>query len=201
MAFWHDIITDKSFYTLQSLRKEYDFVLIGGWAVFLYTKALKSKDIDMIVGHETLALLKTKFDIRKNERLRKYEIVMDGFDIDIYLPFYSELGLPADFIFQNAFSIEGFRVPQREILLFLKVFVYDQRKGSLKGKKDALDIISLMYFDNIDFERLKAIIKDFHAEFIQETLRNILEATHEVKELSLHRKNFSDFKKKVLKHL
>lgn len=79
--FWHDAVTDKSFYTLQSLRKDFDFVVIGGWAVFLYTQTLKSKDIDIIVDLEVLARLKNRFDVTKNERLQKYEIKFDGFDL------------------------------------------------------------------------------------------------------------------------
>lgn len=199
--FWHDTITDKSFYTLQTLRKEYEFVLIGGWAVFLYTKALKSKDIDMIVSLETLGRLKTNFDVRKNERLKKYEINMDGFDVDIYVPFYSELGVPADFIFKDTLSIDGFTVPQKEILLILKIFVYGQRKGSLKGKKDLLDIIGLLYFNNIDFKKIETMTGDFRLEHLQKELNDLLNFTYEVEELGLNKKQFSDFKKKIFKQL
>lgn len=46
MQFYNEIITQKSFVFLQGLKKEYEFVLIGGWAVFLYSHGLKSKDID-----------------------------------------------------------------------------------------------------------------------------------------------------------
>src|SRR3989338_10184017 len=116
-AFWHEFITEKSFRVLQELRKKYDFVLIGGWAVFLYTKQLKSKDIDIVINAETLGCLKQDFDVVKNERLQKYEIKMEGFDIDIYIPFWSQLGWPLDFILQNSVSIEGFRVHAKEILL------------------------------------------------------------------------------------
>lgn len=49
MEFWNDIAIDKSFKILQELRKEFDFVLIGGWGVYFLTKAVKSKDIDMMV--------------------------------------------------------------------------------------------------------------------------------------------------------
>jgi len=52
--FWHNLITEKSFHLLQEFKKDFDFVLIGGWAVYLYTDSLKSKDIDIIVDLETL---------------------------------------------------------------------------------------------------------------------------------------------------
>jgi hypothetical protein len=58
MQFYHEIITEKSFQFLQELKREYEFVLIGGWAVFLYSHSLKSKDIDIIVDYSELAKLK-----------------------------------------------------------------------------------------------------------------------------------------------
>ncbi len=201
MEFWHSAFVDKSFYTLQSLRKEYDFVLIGGWAVFLYTKTIKSKDIDIIVEPEILSKLKTKFEVIKNERLKKYEIKMDGFDIDIYVPFWSELGLPPDFILENTISLEGFSVPKKEILLILKIFTYKQRKGSLKGKKDKLDIVSLLYHDHINLEKFKEIIRKFNLECLKDELVDLLDSTFELPELSLNQKQFADFKRKIKNNL
>jgi len=54
MPYYHDLIAQKSWQLLQSLGKKFDFVLIGGWAVFLYTGALKSKDIDLILDYPQL---------------------------------------------------------------------------------------------------------------------------------------------------
>lgn len=48
MAYYHDLITGTSWRELKQLRRYCNFVLIGGWAAWLYTKALKSKDIDII---------------------------------------------------------------------------------------------------------------------------------------------------------
>ena len=62
MAYYHDIVTQKSWEELKKLNKKVKFVLIGGWATYLYTKELKSKDID------------------------------------IYLPHYSEIGIPKEFL-------------------------------------------------------------------------------------------------------
>ena len=54
MEYYHDLVTQKSWEELQQLRKIIDFVLIGGWATYLYTKTLKSKDIDIIKTLSTL---------------------------------------------------------------------------------------------------------------------------------------------------
>lgn len=74
MQFYNDIITQRSFAYLQSIKKKYKFILIGGWAVYLYSKSLKSKDIDIIIDYDVLAKMKELDKIFKNERLRKYEI-------------------------------------------------------------------------------------------------------------------------------
>jgi len=59
--FYQDLIIEKSYKLLQDLKREFDFILIGGWAVFLYTKALKSKDIDLVVQYEALEQLRKKY--------------------------------------------------------------------------------------------------------------------------------------------
>ena len=48
MPYYHDLITEKSWQILQELKRRHTFILIGGWAVYLYTKQLKSKDVDVI---------------------------------------------------------------------------------------------------------------------------------------------------------
>ena len=55
MQFYHNLITEKSFEHLKGFKKKYNFVLIDGWAVYLYSKSLKSKDIDIIVDYDELA--------------------------------------------------------------------------------------------------------------------------------------------------
>lgn len=196
--FWHSLITDKSFAALQTLRRELDFILIGGWAVYLYTQTLKSKDIDIVVSPGTLGKLKTRFDVIKNERLKKYEIKMDGFDVDIYLMFWSDLGLPAEFIAENELSMQGFKVPKKEILLVLKLYAYAARKGSLKGKKDALDVISLLSSGPVDFAKFRSVIQKFNLEKLIGELNTIVSSFTEVEELGLNKKRYSDFKKNVL---
>jgi len=37
--YWDDLITKQSWLKLQQINKKYKFVLIGGWAVFVFTKA------------------------------------------------------------------------------------------------------------------------------------------------------------------
>ena len=120
MNFYHNLVTEKSWRLLQSLRKEYDFILIGGWAVFLHTSALKSKDIDLVLEFSELERLKEEFDVSKNERLKKYEVRREEMEIDIYIPFYSSPGLPAEDLKEFVVRLEGFKTVEKEVLARLK---------------------------------------------------------------------------------
>lgn len=133
--FYHDLITEKSFEILQQLKKKLNFILIGGWAIFLYSKTLKSKDIDLIVDYDELEKIRKDFQLFKNERLKKYEIRIGEIDVDIYLPHFSKLGFPAEEIRNYTQSVEGFIVPVPEILLILKTIALTERKGTAKGGK------------------------------------------------------------------
>jgi len=200
MEYYQDLITEKSFKILQDLKRKYSFILIGGWAVFLYNQALKSKDIDIIIEYDELEKMKKDFDLNKNERLKKYEIKTDEIDIDLYLPFYSDLGLPAEEIKNYLNNIEGFSVPKPEILLILKQTAYLGRLASPKGNKDKIDIIGLLNLD-LDFKLYKEVLKKYNLDNYLDVLKNMLEDTDQVLELDLNKFKCSKLKKKILKQL
>lgn len=201
MPYWHNLVTEKSFEVLKELNRRYKFVLIGGWAVFLYTKSLKSKDIDIVVNFDELAKLKNEFEVFKNERLKKYEAKKENIDIDIYVPFFSSPGLPAEEIQKLAHSYESFLVPPPEPLLILKQETYKSRRGSVKGEKDRLDILSLLFFANIDWKRYQDYLRKFNKKGLKEELIELLKGTVEVSELNLSRPRVRHFKKKILNSL
>ena len=39
--FWNSLLTEKSWNLLIEIKKKYDFILIGGWAVYLLTRQQK----------------------------------------------------------------------------------------------------------------------------------------------------------------
>lgn len=201
MEFWHDLITERSFQLLQDLRKKYQFILIGGWAVFLYTHTLKSKDLDIVIEYEELGKLRRDFLVTKNERLRKYEIKQEGIDIDIYVPFYSNPGLPAEEIKNYLTSREGFTVPAPEILLILKQKAYHERRDSPKGEKDKIDIFALLSLETLDWKSYNKVLKKCGQENFREDLLQLLKTTPEVKELNLTRQKTSEIKKDILRKL
>lgn len=185
MDFYNNLITAKSWQTLQNLKRQVDFVLIGGWAVWLYTKILKSKNIDIIVNYDQLAKLQKLYPVTKNDRLKKYEARNEEVQIDIYLPHYSQIGIPAEEIVKNTQTIDTFVVPKIETLLALKLYVYNQRKFSAKGQKDRLDILSLL----LSASTPKKLSPEL-AEIIRETTK--------VPELGVNEHAWSKKKKKLL---
>lgn len=201
MEYYHNLITEKSFQLLRQLRRDCHFILIGGWAVFLYTHSLKSKDIDIIIDYEELEKLKKKFTVIKNDRLKKYEIKMDGIDIDIYLPFYSELGLPAETIQKHSATREGFAVPQIATLLILKQVAYTGRLGTPKGEKDKIDIFSLLLTRETDWELYKKLTDTADLKQLSGELDALLKQTIEIKELNINQAKMAKFKKEMIKNI
>lgn len=199
--FYQDIITEKSWELLQRIKKEFPFILIGGWAVYLYTKNLKSKDIDIIIDYSQLEKLKKEYQLYKNERLKKYEIKKDGMDIDIYLPHFSDLGLSVEKMERYTDRIETFTVVKKELLLITKLKAYQERKMSIKGQKDSIDIISLIFLSDFDFTLFHNILNKNNLGKYREILRDIVSETKEVSELQLNKHFFAQKKKKIIKKL
>lgn len=199
--YYQNLVTDKSFKLLQQLNSKYKFILIGGWAVFFYTHSLKSKDIDVIIDFNELDKLKENYEVFKNERLKKYEIVINEIDIDIYLPFYSKFCLSTEVIQSNTRLIEGFKIPSPEILLLLKQQAYQERRGSSKGEKDKIDILSLLSKVELDFDFYKKLIDDYELTVLRDDLISLLKETNEVKELNLKVYGFSQLRKKIIEQL
>lgn len=158
MEYWSGIVTQKSWEVLQKIRKEINFILIGGWAAYLWTKAQKSKDIDVVVDYKELDKLKLNYNIAKNDSLKKYEIKIEGIDIDVYLPFYSKLPLLEN-LDKYTSKVEGFKVVKPEALLVLKQAAEISRGNTEKGAKDKIDIMNLLLKCQINFEDYKKILE------------------------------------------
>lgn len=196
--FYHHLITEKSFRLLQNLNRQFDFILIGGWAVWLYTRALKSKDIDLILDYDELARLKEQYEVFKNERLHKYEIKQDGIDVDIYLPHYSKLGLAAEEIKKHVSRRQGWRVPKLEVLFLLKLFAYAERQGTLKGKKDGLDILSLAFLPEFGWQKYQLLVSRFNFKTYSDLFIKLLKSTVRAPELQVNEQKMAKLKKRIL---
>lgn len=198
MDFYHNLVTEKSWSVLLELRREYNFLLIGGWAVFLYAQTLKSKDIDLVIEYEELEKLRTNITVDKNDRLKKYEGKLEEVDIDIYTPFYSNPGLPAEELINFKASLEGFNCVEKEILAILKQKALMERKYSVKGRKDLIDLVSLFQLEEFDFERYLNAIKRYGLKESLEFVKKTMDETREIEELDLNVHKFARFKRRIL---
>jgi len=172
--FWHESLTEESWKRLQELSKEIGLTVIGGWSVWLWTKQHKSKDIDIIVDFKELEKLKQKYPLEKNDRLKKYEIKMRGFDVDIYVPFYSRLALPAEELIQEKVAIEGINTIGCEALLVLKQGAEIDRRDSVKGEKDAIDLLTILLYAPIDFKKYFSLLKKHQKEGFAKELMAVI---------------------------
>ena len=167
MEYYHNLVTQKSWVELQNLKKTLDFVLIGGWATYLYTKTLKSKDIDIVIDFDKLPILEKNYYVVKNDRLNKYEASKEEIQIDVYLPHYSKIGIPVEVLMRNTEYLEGFTVLASNYLLTLKFYTLKQRGRSVKGRKDFIDSIALINAKIIEWKKVQEIKKNYMLQMHQ----------------------------------
>ena len=162
----------------------------------------KSKDIDVIIpDFNELEILKQKYFLKKNDNLKKYEIQIDEIDIDIYLPHYSELTLPFKTILANTTKIEGFETVIPEVLLILKQGAELNRGESVKGQKDRIDIMTLLCYAEIKFDKYRKILSENKLDDFRLRLKEIIKTFSDLKHLNMNVKEYSKVKKELLKRV
>lgn len=190
MVYYRDSVTEASWQLLKKLKRQFKFCLIGGWAVWLYSRRLKSKDIDIVVEPEELSRIREKYELFKNERLKKYEFRQGEVQIDVYPAYYADLGIKAEKILADCRNVEGFSLPSPEVLFVLKLVAWLGRKGSPKGRKDLVDLVSLLQTQDLELSRLK------HAGI--KTLVKELKSLVSLPELNLNHHQLARAKKRWL---
>jgi len=175
---WRDEVVERAWHVLGELESLADFVLIGGWGVYLWTRKLKSRDIDIYIDQENFYTLQSKllqrdYALKRNVRLMKFEALIEDVEVDIYTPFMSNLAVPCLDVFNKRLYslIERFKVAIPEVLLLLKAQATQQRWHAEKGVKDRVDIISLLKFADIKRELLERMLRKYDK---QHTLRDII---------------------------
>jgi len=198
MEFWNEAIVERSWEILKKISREFDFVLIGGWAIYLWSKGQKSRDIDIIIEYGALDYLKKNYPLKKNDFLKKYEIIINEVDIDIYLPYFSRFPIPIEDIIQNKTKIEGFTIVLPEILLILKQNAEFDRKDSIKGQKDRLDIINLLMKVDIDWLKYKELIDKYSLQGYRERLIHIIKTFDTT---DMNPRQYKLWKRKILEEI
>jgi len=137
---WRDEIVEQAWRVLEELKGLADFVLIGGWGVYLWTRKLRSRDIDIYIDQENFyklqsELLQRNYALKRNVRSMNFEALIGDVEVDIHLSFLSNLAVPCLDVFnQRLYSlIERFRAAIPKVLLLLKAQVAQQRWHAEKG--------------------------------------------------------------------
>ena len=195
--YWHSTLTGKSWEVLLELTRSslFKFTLIGGWAIYLWTHGMKSEDIDLVLENwSELDRLKEQYNLTKNDRLHKYEYNSGGIDVDIYIPHYSELAIPCEDIVGMCSVVSGIKTVDPEPLLMLKQAAEVDRRGTVKGGKDVLDILSLLVSGSVDFKKYGELLGKYRLEEYRQELKSLLLRSAE--ELSTFYKNPAEVKRK-----
>jgi hypothetical protein len=185
---WREDVVDRAWTILIHLRELSRLVLIGGWAVYFWTRKLKSRDIDLCVDQDNFyklqgELQKENVYVTSNPRLRGYEAKFGDVEVDIYTPFQSSLVVPVRELFKNRWfaNIEGHDVAVPEVLLLLKSQAAKERWSSEKGLKDRVDLLSLLLHSGWQPEFLKELVERFDPamELMRVLVRTVKESRSE----------------------
>lgn len=160
--FWNNEKTEASLKTLHLLAGKIDFVLIGGWAVYFYTNAQRSEDVDIAIGISGLDFFRG-YGIQDYGGINiKYSIVGDTV-VDLFIQEYADRDLPVPVkdILENYTLFEGnIKTVNREMLLLLKLWGYF-REDEAKLRKDMIDVINLILYGGIDLKKFGVLLKKY----------------------------------------
>lgn len=125
-------------------------VFIGGIAVYYHASVLghefqeASHDADLYLSLTGKSEIRDEYEVRRNERLNKDSLLINGEDVDLYVEHQHKLGVPYDIVFAYAQMTHGVRVARLEHLLILKLDAAKDRYASAKGDKDIRDIVKIV---------------------------------------------------------
>ena len=181
MEVWNEKAVEKSENALNQLKQLADFVIIGGWAVYLLTKAVKSLDIDIYMNYNEFFSAQAKLAekgvyITFNSQLKKYSTKVEEIEIDIYTPDQCGLIVPCKDVFVNEWFeiVEGFKVIKVEPLILLKLSAESARKNTLKGFKDRVDILSLIIKSGVDKKVLTSLLDKYKVSKFKNRLLDVI---------------------------
>ena len=157
-------------------------VVIGGWATFLRTRTAKSHDIDVIVDHATLSQLRSKYQLAPSRHVsgKKFEIVLDGVEVDIYPVYQSTLGrrlhVPVEALITHTERIGHAKVLSAEAQFVAKMAALLDRPDSLPGEKDRHELWALANsIEPLDFGIVAAVLEGSGWDAVQR--KGLLEET------------------------
>lgn len=127
-----------------------DAVLIGGWGTWAHLGSMPSHDVDLMVDHTQLDLLRTRFgEITASTHVggRKWRGSVEGIHLDLYVPYQSRLGqalqLRVERLTTASELVGGRRVLPVPVHVATKLAALLDRPESLPGQKDREEIWAL----------------------------------------------------------
>jgi len=208
MEVWNEKAVEKSENILKELKEFADFVVIGGWAVFLKTKAVRSIDIDIYINFNDFyrlqpVLVEKGIYINFNPKLKKYNTKIEEVDIDIYTPDQCGLIIPCKDIFENGWFevIEGFKVLETEPLLLLKLKAEKERTNTMRGFKDRCDILALLANLDLNKKFMDDLFKRYNCLDLRKGLVGIIKQSSEEYKYALQKEIIPSRLKKLKKKL
>ena len=140
--------------------------LIGGWGTWVRLYGQMSHDIDLIVSHDDLTLLRAQLgDFSTSDHVggKKYRGDFNRIHVDLYVPHQSRLGnklqLRVEDLTQDCESVNGYNVLSVEAHIATKFAALLDRPDSLPGEKDRYEIIGLMESFAADPLKVRTIIE------------------------------------------
>ena len=97
--------------------------------------------------------------------------------------------------------LENFKVPDVEILALLKAKALLERKNSVKGRKDLIDLVSLFSLEGFDFKKLGQHARKFQSENLLRVIVEKVKSTTKIDELNLNVHKMAEFKRRTLPKL
>ena len=168
----------------------------------LKSKRIQMKDVEENIVVEINELQKFKQEkLAKNDRLKKYEIKIGEIDTDIYVSYFSKLAIPVENIEKYSSNVDGFRVALPEVLLVLKQGAWLDRKYSIKGEKDKIDIVSLLFFTDVNFFQYSTLLKKYGLVHYINELILLVKGFMDYDSLSLMPREFKLKKKSIIENL
>jgi hypothetical protein len=159
--FWNREATNKSLKLLGSLTNHVDFVLIGGWAVYMYVGAQKSQDIDIVVDYDSLNYFR-QFGISEYPHSKIKYSVVDGVVVDLFVEEFidPDMPFPSKMVLDNYVRMQSIKVVDRNILILLKLWGYFSA-DEIKHRKDIIDVVSLLFYGGIDLKKVRRYVERY----------------------------------------
>ena len=150
--FYADALTDRSLEVVtELLAKVPEAILIGGWATWRRTGALKSHDIDVLVDQAAKDQILGVCDESSQSGHvggRKWRGTLHGIHVDLYVPYQSVLGqrlqLRTEHLLGHTEMVDGWRLIDRPAHVTTKLAALLDRLDALPGEKDRREVLSLI---------------------------------------------------------